>query len=343
MVLEFVEGVRLDKIIQSTGVQPFRKVCNFLWHLGGALSYSHRKGYLHLNLRPTGVLVDYEGQPVISPFRFLCESEIRDNEDWCLCAEELKYQCPEQFGADDCCTKVSGLSDQYMLGLIAYEMIIGKSLIIGTSFRDIRRQKEAFMRAPPDPRVERPDCPEGLAKVVLRMLSTRPEDRWSHLEDAREEIKKIDLDGKLIANPTQRQAMHRAMESYNRCRESVSFVEDFYRAFFAIYPDVRRRFPADLAKQYYLLRESLDLILQFPTDTDEEPTTLTKVAESHKQRSIGPSLYDSFTNILIETVQNHDPWCKIDENREKIVDAWKVTVKPAVDYMKSRAGVARKS
>ena len=337
IVLEFVEGVRLDKIIETTGVQPFRKVRDFIWHLAGALGYAHRKGYIHLSLRPTGVLIDYEGQPMISPFKLLRESEIKDNEEWNLCAEELKYQSPEQYGFDESFTRTSGLSDQYMLGLIAYEMIVGKPVISGTKFSEIRRQKEKFMSAPPDLRSVRADCPEQLSAVVMKMLSTRPEDRWSHMEDTRHAVEGINLAGKLGKFPARQQAMHKAMESYNRCRESVGFVEEFYRMFFAVYPEVRGRFPTDLAKQYYLLRESLDLILQFPTDALAEPTTLTRVAESHRQRKIGTAFYDSFTSILIETVQRHDPWCGVDLVRQEIVDAWKVTILPAIQYMKSRA------
>jgi serine/threonine protein kinase len=294
VVLEFVDGPRLDEILQTTGVQPFRKVRNFIREIGGALDYAHRKGYLHLNLRPTAILVDKEGQPVISPFRFHCESDPdqAEGEGWRLSAEEIKYQSPEQYGYAGPTARVSEASDQYALGLIAYEMLVGKPVVEATTLADINREKTKFIKSTPDPRKARPGCPTKLARVVLRMLKADPGKRYPRLNDAWEELAGIDFDDSATLDETARSFMREAVESYTRCRDSTSFFKDFYTAFFETNPGFIRMFPADLERQYYLMREALELILQFPAERQTEPTTLTKVAESHNQRNIQPVFYD---------------------------------------------------
>jgi eukaryotic-like serine/threonine-protein kinase len=91
-------------------------------------------------------------------------------------------------------------SDQYTLGLIAYEMLIGRPVIASKTLVGIGREKEAFMQSTPDILKERPDCPAALAKVILRMLSRQPTDRWPHLEDACDVLHRLNIDGKLRTN-----------------------------------------------------------------------------------------------------------------------------------------------
>jgi serine/threonine protein kinase len=331
--------VRLDKILQTTGPQPFRKVRELVWKIGGALDYAHRKGYLHLNLRPTAILVDKEGQPVISPFRFRCESERdqADGEGWKLCAEEIKYQSPEQYRFPGPTARVSEASDQYALGQIAYEMLVGKPVVEAKTLADINREKTKFMKSTPDPCKARLGCPKKLAKVVLKMLKTDPRKRYPRMHDAREELASIDFDGDATLDETVRSSMREAEESYKRCRDSTAFFKDSYTAFFETNPGFIKMFSADLEKQYYLLRETLELILQFPAERLTEPTTLTRVAELHRRRNIQSADYDSFLETLIKTLEAHDPLFLKAGPGPGVEEAWRVTVRPALEYMKSKA------
>jgi tRNA A-37 threonylcarbamoyl transferase component Bud32 len=114
IVLEYVHGVRLDRVIQSTGIQPFRKVRDFIINIGSALSYAHRKGYLHHNLRPTNIFVDKEGCPVISPFRIIDTSGASSGRNDLLWREAIKYQSPEQY-SEDPLTAITEASDPAIL------------------------------------------------------------------------------------------------------------------------------------------------------------------------------------------------------------------------------------
>src|SRR5262249_47526040 len=151
---------------------------------------------------------------------------------------------------------------------------------------DIHRAKTKFMRSPPDPHKARPGCPTRLARVILKMLRTDPAKRYPRVNDAREELAGIDFDDDVTLDEVARGRMRVAVESYKRCRDAPPFLRDFSPPLFRASPAFIRMSPADLEKQYYLLRETLELILQFPLERPAEPTTLTRVAESHAGRNI---------------------------------------------------------
>lgn len=78
--------------------------------------------------------------------------------------------------------KVTGASDQYSLGVVAYEMLAGRPPFTGTSMMAVLYSH--FHDTPPSLEELRPDCPASLRNAVMRMLSKGPADRWPSLEEA---------------------------------------------------------------------------------------------------------------------------------------------------------------
>src|SRR5436853_2811261 len=87
------------------------------------------------------------------------------------------YMSPEQ-----CETReVTGASDQYSLGVVAYEMLTGRLPFLGESTMSVMY---AHFNQPPRPVTElRPDCPPNLAAAVMRMLEKDPAQRWPSMDD----------------------------------------------------------------------------------------------------------------------------------------------------------------
>ncbi|MEZ4588088.1 MAG: protein kinase, partial [Gemmatimonadales bacterium] len=88
------------------------------------------------------------------------------------------YMSPEQCTGDE----VVPASDQYGLGVIAYEMLTGKRPYGGATSVALMFG-HAHGTAEPIESL-RSDCPPRLAAAVMRMLAKRPEDRWPSLEAA---------------------------------------------------------------------------------------------------------------------------------------------------------------
>jgi serine/threonine-protein kinase len=84
---------------------------------------------------------------------------------------------PEQVGA----LPVTGASDQYSLGVVAYEMLTGKPPFTGGGM--MAMMYAHVHQAPASIENVRPDCPEGLRAAVMRMLAKDPAERWPSVED----------------------------------------------------------------------------------------------------------------------------------------------------------------
>jgi len=87
------------------------------------------------------------------------------------------YMSPEQ-----CETReVTGASDQYSLGVVAYEMLTGRVPFPSASTMAVMY---AHFNDRPRPVTEiRPDCPSNLAEAVMRMLEKEPDQRWPTMDD----------------------------------------------------------------------------------------------------------------------------------------------------------------
>lgn len=125
-----------------------------------------------------------------------------------------------------------------------------------------------------------------------------------------------------------------AKASYDRCCQSPDFLHTFYRNFIAACPAAGPLFAhTDFDRQTRLLRHAIGLLLVFPTQSGQEPPLLARVAERHSRRelNVDPSLYRPFIDTLIETVKRFDPECTL-----AVEAAWRATVAPGVEYMKSK-------
>src|SRR3989442_14213345 len=77
--------------------------------------------------------------------------------------------------------EVRGGSDQYSLGVVAYEMLTGKPLFEGDSIMSVMYAH--FNRRPRPVSALRPECPANLDAAVMRMLEKDPRARWPGMED----------------------------------------------------------------------------------------------------------------------------------------------------------------
>ncbi len=125
-----------------------------------------------------------------------------------------------------------------------------------------------------------------------------------------------------------------AKASYDRCCKAPDFLQAFYRNFLTACPEAAPRFAhTNFDQQIKLLRHAVGLLLIFPTQPVKDPSLLARVAERHSRRdlNIEPALYRPFIEALIGTVKQFDGECT-----PAIEAAWRETVAPGVEYMKSR-------
>jgi serine/threonine protein kinase len=177
-VMKFVEGRSLDSIIKEMGRMPIPMVNAILSQVGVALHHAHRHGVIHRDIKPANIMIDEDGYAVVTDFGV---AKVEDVEGLTRTGSAVGtpfYMSPEQCAGE----KLTGVSDQYSLGLVGYEMLTGTPPFEAGGIMQI--MKAHLYDVPQAVEAIRTDCPRGLANVVMRMLEKEPADRWTSLEEA---------------------------------------------------------------------------------------------------------------------------------------------------------------
>ena len=177
-VMKYVEGRPLDSVLKELGQVPIRMGQVILTQVGSALHHAHRRQVVHRDVKPANIMIDEDGWAVVTDFGIAKVQNAADLTRPGAAVGTPHYMSPEQCSGEP----VTAASDQYSLGIVAYEMLTGRPPFTGASVLEIMRSH--FSDAPPTIEIPRPDCPPGLAQVVLRMLAKDPADRFPSMDDA---------------------------------------------------------------------------------------------------------------------------------------------------------------
>jgi serine/threonine protein kinase len=177
-VMKHVDGRPLDSILRETGALPVPTVQAILGQVAGAVGYAHRHGVVHRDIKPGNIILDDEGWCVVTDFGIAKVAESEGLTTSGMMVGTPAYMSPEQCLSND----ISGATDQYALGVVAYEMLTGRLPFPGTSMMSVMY---AHVHVPV-PAIEelRAECPPELAGAVMRMLAKEPADRWPSIEEA---------------------------------------------------------------------------------------------------------------------------------------------------------------
>jgi serine/threonine protein kinase len=156
--------------------------------LAEALKYAHERGLVHLDLKPSNVLLTADRQPMLLDFH-LAREPLRPGDSDIRFGGTPAYMSPEQKRAMIAIREgrlareaIDGRSDIWSLGLVLYEALGGP--LPGHSTGALTPLRKFSAQVTP-----------GLSDIIGRCLSPRPEDRypdagrlaadlWAHLNDA---------------------------------------------------------------------------------------------------------------------------------------------------------------
>jgi eukaryotic-like serine/threonine-protein kinase len=178
LLLEYLEGPTLFDVLER---QPQRRLeisdaVRAAIHLGAALYHLHRRGFLHLDLKPANLLLR-DGVPVLIDLDSArrADPERRPHR----CVGTAPYMAPEQVRR----TPLGPAADIYGLGALLYELLTGRWV-----FEDVydeplddgrpRQFPQADGDAAPPPRQFRPAMSESLEATVLACLEADPAARF---------------------------------------------------------------------------------------------------------------------------------------------------------------------
>ncbi|TAK20538.1 MAG: serine/threonine protein kinase [Myxococcaceae bacterium] len=184
LVMEYLEGEGLDALLERDGALEVERIAEILLPICSAVSAAHREGIVHRDLKPENVFLARNalGQTLpkvldfgISKLDDPASGFARTGSSALLGTPY--YMSPEQAqGAN----RVDARSDQYALGVIAYECATGQRPFDADAlFVLLKRVVEGDARPP---RALRPDLPIPFERMILRAMSVDPGDRFPSVE-----------------------------------------------------------------------------------------------------------------------------------------------------------------
>jgi serine/threonine-protein kinase len=183
--MEYLPGISLLELVDRHGPLPAARAVHVLTQICGALREAHSHGLVHRDLKPANVMLCERGgvHDVVKLLDYglvvttnIAEEEARLTRSGMVVGTP-EFMSPEQCGGD---STVSGASDIYSLGAVAYYLISGRAPFTGRSIMQIMA---AHLYETPRPiREHRPDVSEELERVIARCLEKMPEKRYPDVE-----------------------------------------------------------------------------------------------------------------------------------------------------------------
>ncbi len=176
MVMEYIDGPTLKDEIKARqkANKPFtlKEIARIFTALCSALDYAHSRGMVHRDLKPANVMINEQGQVVLTDFgiaRILGATQFTATG---ALSGTPAYMSPEQGQGE----RGDERSDIYALGVILYELVTGAvPYEADTPFAVILQHINQPL---PLPSKVNPQIPEAVERVVLKSMSKNPDDRY---------------------------------------------------------------------------------------------------------------------------------------------------------------------
>jgi serine/threonine protein kinase len=184
LVMELVEGRDLDALV-STGLLPVPVVIFVISEALRGLGYAHdlptgadMRGIIHRDVSPHNVLLSWEGAVKVSDFGIAKAKSASEATASEFIKGKPAYMSPEQANGE----KLDGRSDLFAVGIMLWEMLVGRRLFVGEDTR--ATLASVLFGQVPRPRSVRPDIPKDLERVVMKLLERDLPARYKTAEAA---------------------------------------------------------------------------------------------------------------------------------------------------------------
>lgn len=212
LVMELIDGGTLRELLRERGPMPPHAVAAVLRPICHGLGVAHAAGLVHRDVKPENVLISDDGEVKIADFglvRAVAEAGITSTS---VILGTAAYLSPEQVGTGESDPR----SDVYAVGILAYELLTGRTPFTGDSALSVAYQRMDNDVPPPSSAIA--GVPAQFDALVRQATDRDPALRFAdaaELGDALEEvIDELGLPAFRVPAPSQ-SAQHRAATAFH--------------------------------------------------------------------------------------------------------------------------------
>jgi serine/threonine protein kinase len=207
--MPFVDGESLRDLLQRTGPVDLGTALSISAEVADALSYAHRMGIIHRDIKPGNILLS-EGHAVVADFGIAKAVSTAGGEPLTHTGFPLGtpgYMSPEQAAGT---TRLDERTDVYSLACVFYEMVVGEVPEGWLSDEAVRTSR--FVKACPGHRRKLDGLPGGVEPALVRAMALDTEHRFATPNEFAEALRKPAPDRKKYQPDEVRQIVGSAAE-----------------------------------------------------------------------------------------------------------------------------------
>jgi serine/threonine protein kinase len=334
--MQYVDGHQLAHLIDS-GPHPLVQIKQIALQLAEALAFAHANDVVHCNLSPHSVLVDRSNRVFVSDFGLAHTSRLHTGSS----TNAAIFPNPTYMSPEQCLGKpVTPRTDQYLLGLVLYELLTCAPPFQGASAYQLMRQ---HCETPPPPIARtRHECPRSVAATVLRLMEKDPQKRfqftsevvraiasWPSYETQAIPVVPQSREDLIMAVATARRSLDHASCVGEPYQPGSLFVE-FYRLLMEE-PSIGPHLGGlNFDRQVRTLGAAITALLEYAMRPAEIEPHLARMAQAHLGLSLPQELFESFVATFARVVVRMDPTLADEAMAENVRVAWEIATQPGL-------------
>jgi serine/threonine protein kinase len=186
IAMAYIKGQPLATYVQPDKPHAERRILIVIRKLALALQEAHDQGIVHRDVKPSNVMVDERGEPIIMDFGIA--QQIEDDDTTRLTQTGIiigspAYMSPEQLAAET--QKIGPHSDQFSLGIMFYELLTGELPFRGPVTAVV---SQILTKRPKPPSQFRPGLDPRIEAACLKMITKRRNERFASMRAVADEL-----------------------------------------------------------------------------------------------------------------------------------------------------------